>query len=138
MKIVLSALLLITSLYFTVTFSHEQNKVDGMNVLFGTEPEPAMSEERQYLRWRITDAETSEPVSGLEEARVTITVGENEYGPFEARTSPREPGMYQTAHIFTTKVAGEAKFSFKKAGEDDLYSITFPLRVFAREEFEIP
>ena len=138
MKIVLSTLLLIASLCSTAIFSHERNKVDGMNVLFGMEPEPPMSEERQYLRWRFTDAETSEPVSDLEEVRVTITIGENEYGPFEARTSPREPGMYQTAHIFTMKLEGEAKLSFKKEGEDDLYSISFPLRVFTREEFAIP
>ena len=138
MKTILNILLWVTFLYTTVAFPHERGEVDAMNVVFGGEPEPVLNGERQYLRWRFTDTKTKQPVSDLEELHASIKFDGKEFGPFDVRGSRRDPGMYQTNHIFTKPGEGEATLTFKRNGKDKVFSITFPFKVNSREAYEIP
>jgi len=61
-----------------------------------------------------------------------------EFGPFKTRSSRRDPGMYQTRHIFTKSGEGEATLTFKKKGEDKIHSLTLSFRIGSRKEIEIP
>ena len=120
------------------SFSHERNVVGGMSILFGGEPEPMLNDERQFLRWRFTDVRTDEPVINLEELQATIKFDGSMSEPFTVRGSFRDPGMYQSNHIFTKAGAGEVTLSFKKEGDDKMLSITFPFKVDSRDKYEIP
>ena len=121
-----------------VASSHERQEIDGMRVVFGGEPEPVLNGEFRYLRWRFADLKSEEPVADLEDLRATIRFDGKEFGPFDARGSRRDPGMYQTHHIFTKSGEGEVTLTFKRAGQDKTLEITFPFRVADRKTVEIP
>lgn len=74
-----------------------------MRVTFGAEPEPALTEEMQFLRWRISTLADREAYTDLQDAEVVITRDGDEFGPFRVRGSRRDPGQYQTQHIFTAE-----------------------------------
>ena len=40
---------------------HERKEVAGLAVVFGAEPEPALTEEIQFLAWRVNSLATEEP-----------------------------------------------------------------------------
>ena len=61
------------------TVAHERKEVAGLGVLFGAEPEPALTEEMQFLRWRVTSLSDQEPYRDLEDAEVTIKRGGAEF-----------------------------------------------------------
>ena len=94
--------------------------------------------ERQFLRWRFRDSKTEKPVSGLEDLQVTIEFAGKEFGPFNARGSRRNPGMYQTSHIFTAVGDGLATLNYKGGEKAKEFSITFAFKVRAKEEISIP
>ena len=109
-----------------------------MQVVFGGEPEPILDGEICFLRWRFSDLKTEEPVATLEALSATIRFEGKEFGPFEARGSRRNPGTYQTQHIFTKPGAGEVTLSFKKAEGGEVLTLTSPFTVRSRTSIEIP
>ena len=117
---------------------HEHQEIAGMQVVFGGEPEPVLDDEICYLRWRFTNLESKEPVGDLEDVSSTLSFEGNTFGPFEARGSRRNPGTYQTHHIFTKPGEGTATLSFKKPGSDETHTLTLPFRVRPRKSIEIP
>ncbi len=119
-------------------FGHETRDIAGMQVVFGGEPEPVLDGEICFLRWRFSDLKTEEPVATLEALSATIQFDGKEFGPFEARGSRRNPGTYQTRHIFTTPGDGDVTLSFKKAGSDEVLTLTLPFAVHPRKSIEIP
>lgn len=121
-----------------LAFAHSRADVDGMSVLFGGEPEPMLDAERQNLVWRFTDSETDEPVTGLEELQAVIKFDGEEFGPFTARGSRREPGLYQTFHIFSKPGDGEVTLSFMRDGNSKVHTVTFSFIVNSREDYVIP
>ena len=44
----------VVSLVPSTAVAHERKDVAGLTVLFGAEPEPALTEEVEFLRWRFT------------------------------------------------------------------------------------
>ena len=84
----------------SIASAHERKEVAGLVVVFGAEPEPALTGEIEHLRWRFQSKESQEPFEDLEEARAVITRDGEEYGPFDARRARRDPGLLQTRHIF--------------------------------------
>lgn len=117
---------------------HERKEVAGMSVVFGAEPEPALTDERQDLVWRFRGLESEEPVEGLEALEVLVTHEGHEYGPFTARGSRREPGTYRAMRIFTAAGDYAAKLTFNKAGETERHSVDFDFQINDRAELEIP
>jgi hypothetical protein len=118
--------------------AHETKEVAGLEVVFGAEPEPALTGELQFLRWRVRAKDTKQPFSDLEELRATVKRNGKDYGPFTGRTSAREPGLVQTQHIFTAPGEYEATLTFKKKGDAQTHSIGFSFRIRDRKELEIP
>jgi len=139
MKSFAAILSLTTAISVAATaFGHERQEIAGMQVVFGGEPEPVLEGELCFLRWRFTDLESKEPVTDLEEVQATIEFGGKEFGPFEARSSRRDPGMYQTHHIFTKSGEGEVVLRLKKPGADEVLEVRLPFRVGSRKSIEIP
>ena len=71
---------------------HERKEVAGLAVVFGAEPEPALTEEMQFLRWRVSTLSDEEPYSDFQDAKVTVTRDGEEFGPFEVRGVRPRPG----------------------------------------------
>ena len=135
---ILKTLAIISVFFGAAAFAHSSADVNGMSVLFGGEPEPMLDEERQNLRWRFTDSETDEPVADLEALEAVITFNGQKFGTFTARGSRRDPGMYQTFHIFSTPGAGTVTLSFKRNGDDEVHTVTFSFTVNSRKDYLIP
>ena len=117
---------------------HERKEVAGLAIVFGAEPEPALTEEMQALRWRVSSLDTEEPYAEMEDAKVTVTFEGEDFGPFPVRGSRRDPGQYQTQHIFT--VAGEytSVLEFRKGEDSEVHTVDFTFRIRDRSSLEIP
>ncbi len=117
---------------------HERKEVAGLAVVFGAEPEPALTEEMQFLRWRVSTLSDEEPYADFQDAKVTISRDGEEFGPFNVRGVRRTPGQYQTRHIFTEAGEYESVLSFRKGEEEAVHSVDFMFRIGERSELEIP
>lgn len=120
----------------SAVLAHDRKEVAGLVVVFGAEPEPALTGERQWLRWRFRSGEG--PFSELQDATAVIRRDGKEFGPFEARTVRREPGSVQTVHIFSAPGEYEVELTFRKEGDPKVHSIAFTYRIRDRRELEIP
>ena len=117
--------------------AHERKEVAGLNVLFGAEPEPALTGEMQFLRWRFT-AQDKTPFTDLEEIQATVKRDGKTHGPFTGRMTARDPGLVATQHIFTAAGDYEATLTFKKKGDATVHSVTFAFKIADRKTIEIP
>ena len=117
---------------------HERKEVAGLAVVFGAEPEPALTEEMQFLRWRVSTLSDEEPYEDFQNAKVTVTRDGEEFGPFEVRGVRRTPGQYQTRHIFTEAGEYESVLSFRKGEDEAVHSVDFMFQINDRSELEIP
>src|SRR3989304_5163477 len=70
---------------------HERKVVAGLSVVFGAEPEPALTDEMQFLRWRISSVADSTAYTDLQDATATVTRDGQPYGPFPVRPGRRGP-----------------------------------------------
>jgi len=117
--------------------AHERKEVAGIDVVFGAEPEPAVTGEMQYLRWRFI-AKDKTPFADIEGASAVVKHGGKTFGPFTGRTSAREPGLVATQHIFTMAGDYEATLTFKKKGDSTTQTVTFPFKIADRKTLELP
>ena len=117
---------------------HERKEVAGLAVVFGAEPEPAITEEMQFLRWRISSLADEEAYTDLQDAEAIIKLAGEEFGPFPVRGSRRDPGLYQTRHIFTAEGEYESVLSFRKGEEEEVHTVDFTFRIRERATLEIP
>ena len=117
--------------------AHERKEVAGLNVLFGAEPEPALTGEMQFLRWRFT-AQDKTPFTDLEEIKATVKRDGKTHGPFTGRMTARDAGLVATQHIFTAAGDYEATLTFKKKGDATVHSVTFAFKIADRKTIEIP
>jgi len=138
MKDILNKLIFLSVFCGAMAFAHSSADVAGMSVLFGGEPEPMLNDERQNLRWRVTDAKSKEPITDLTELQAVVRFDGEEFGSFTARSSRREPGLYQTFHIFSKPGDGEVTLSFKREGSSKVHTVTFSFSVNSRKDYEIP
>ena len=79
------------SLVPSTAVAHERKEVAGLVVFFGAEPDPALTEEIECLRWRFTSQESNEPFNELADVSAVITQNGRKFGPFEARGGRRDP-----------------------------------------------
>ena len=117
---------------------HERKEVAGLAVVFGAEPEPALTDEIQFLRWRVSSLETEEAYTEFSDAEVIIKRDGEEFGPFALRGVRGTPGQYQTRHIFIEAGEYESVLSFKKGEEAEVHSVDFMFRINDRSDMEIP
>ncbi len=117
---------------------HETKEVAGLAVTFGAEPEPALTEEMQFLRWRIRSLADEEVYTDLQDAEAIIKRDGEEFGPFPVRGSRRDPGLYHTRHIFTAEGEYESVLSFRKGEEEEVHTVDFTFRIRERATLEIP
>ncbi len=122
----------------STTMFHETKEVAGLAVTFGAEPEPALTEEMQFLRWRIRSLADEEAYTDLQDAEVVIKRDGEEFGPFRVRGSRRDPGQYQTQHIFTAEGEYESVLSFRKGEEKEVHTVDFTFNIRERASLEIP
>ena len=120
------------------TVAHERKEVAGLGVLFGAEPEPALTEEMQFLRRRVSSLTDREPYRELEDAEVTIKRDGEEFGPFGVRGARGDPGLYQTQHIFKEAGEYESALSFRKGEEEEVHTVSFTFTIRDRATLEIP
>ncbi len=120
------------------TMPHERKEVAGLSVLFGAEPEPALTEEMQFLRWRVTSLTDREPYLDLQDAEVTLKRDGEEFGPFGVRGARGDPGLYQTQHIFTGAGEYESVLSFRKGEVEEVHTVAFTFTIRDRAELQIP
>ena len=117
---------------------HERKEVAGLAVVFGAEPEPALTEEMQFLRWRVSSLADEEAYTDFQDAKVTIKRDGEEFGPFTVRHMRRNPGQYQTQHIFTAAGEYESVLSFRKGEDKEVHTVDFNFRIRDRKTLEIP
>jgi len=117
--------------------AHERKEVAGLNVLFGAEPEPALTGEMQFLRWRFT-VQDNTPFTDLEEIKATVKRDGKTHGPFTGRMTARDAGLVATQHIFTAAGDYEATLTFRKKGDATVHSVTFAFKIADRKTIEIP
>ena len=122
----------------SATMFHETKEVAGLAVTFGAEPEPALTEEMQFLRWRIRSLADEEVYTDLQDAEAIIKRDGEEFGPFRLRGSRRSPGLYQTQHIFTVGGEYESVLSFRKGEDEKVHTVDFTFRIRDRATLEIP
>lgn len=117
---------------------HERKEVAGLAVVFGAEPEPALTEEMQFLRWRVSSLDTDEPYAEISAAEVTVVRNGEEFGPFQVRPARGTPGLYQTRHIFTEPGEYQSVLTFRKGESQAVHSVDFAFRIGDRADLEIP
>ena len=117
---------------------HERKEVAGLSIVFGAEPEPALTEEMQFLRWRVSSLADEEPYTDLTDAEVMIHRGGEEFGPFSLRGVRGTPGQYQTRHIFTEVGEYETLLSFKKGEETEVHTVDFTFNINDRADLQVP
>ena len=122
----------------SVSEAHERKEVAGLTVVFGAEPEPALTEEAEWLRWRFISLATSEPFTDIEEASAVVKRDGQEYGPFQLRGQRNQPGVRQSMHIFTAAGEYETVLSFKKKGDSTTHTLAFTFRIRDRKDISIP
>lgn len=118
--------------------AHERKEIAGLSLLFGAEPEPALTEEVEWLRWRFQALGTEQPFSDVEQAQATITRNGKQFGPFEARVVRGQAGLLQTMHIFGEAGEYEVVLAFKKKGASETHAVAFTYRIRDRAELRIP
>lgn len=119
-------------------FFHERKEVAGLAVVFGAEPEPAITEEMQFLRWRVSSLADQEPYTEFNGAQVRVTLNGEEFGPYDVRAVRRTPGQYQTRHIFTEAGEYQSVLSFRKGEEETVHTVDFDFTIRDRTDMEIP
>lgn len=129
--------LMVVTMCLTLS-AHETKEVAGLSVVFGAEPEPALTGEMQFLRWRFRSKETKEPYGDIEEMQAMVKKDGKDFGPFRGRMTAREPGVVATQHIFTSAGAYEATLTFKKKGDAQTHTVTFGFTINDRKTLEIP
>ncbi|HLB38444.1 MAG TPA: hypothetical protein VJL31_17880 [Gemmatimonadales bacterium] len=117
---------------------HERKVVAGLAVVFGAEPEPALTDEMQFLRWRISSVADSAAYTDLQDATATVTRDGQQYGPFTVRPVRRDPGLYQTQHIFTAVGEYQSVLKFRKGQDPTVHSVDFTFRIQNRASLELP
>ncbi len=117
---------------------HERKIVAGLQIVFGAEPEPAITDEVQLLVWRISDVASKEPFTELEDAQVTVTFEGETFGPFPLRPVRGEPGRYQTRHIFTEVGSYGTVLRFRKGEDSQEHTVDFEFRIRPRSDLELP
>jgi len=117
---------------------HERKEVAGLAIVFGAEPEPALTDEIQMLAWRVSSLASEEPYTELTEASVTVTRNGQSYGPFDLRPVRGTPGRYQTRHIFTEVGEYGTVMTFKKDENSEVHSVDFNFNINDRADLEIP
>lgn len=83
--------------------AHETTTVSGYELTFGGSDEPVISGERMWMQVEILDAETEEPVEGLDDS-VQIAVQRpfgNDTFELEVGGVHGRPGWYEGAVVFT-------------------------------------
>ena len=116
---------------------HERKEVAGLSIVFGAEPEPALTEEMQFLRWRVSSLDSQEPYTELS-GEVAISFDGEELGSFPVRRVRGTPGSYQTRHIFTEPGAYQTVLTFKKGETEAAHTVDFEFNINDRSTLELP
>ena len=116
---------------------HERKEVAGLAIVFGAEPEPALTQEMQFLRWRVSSLESEEPYAELS-GEVMISFDGEEQGSFPVRRIRGTPGSYQTRHIFTEPGEYETVLTFKKGEAEEMHTVDFNFNINDRSSLELP
>ncbi len=116
---------------------HEREEVAGLSIVFGAEPEPALTEEMQFLRWRVSSLESQEAYTELS-GEVAIGFDGEELATFPVLGVRGTPGSYQTRHIFTESGTYQTVLTFKKGEAEEAHTVDFDFTINPRSSLELP
>lgn len=116
---------------------HERKEVAGLSIVFGAEPEPALTQEMQFLRWRVSSLDSQDPYTELS-GDVAISFDGEDLGSFPVRRVRGTPGSYQTRHIFTQPGAYQTVLTFKKGDAEAAHTVDFEFNINDRSTLELP
>ena len=92
---------------------HERKEVAGLGIVFGAEREPALTEEIQFLRWRVTTLDGGESYTSPS-GEVEISFDGVVQGSIPVRGVRGTAGTYQSRHIFTEPGEYATVLTFKE------------------------
>lgn len=118
-------------------FAHDVGETAGLRFVYGSSPEPAITDELLNMNWIISQASSGEPSADLTDMSVSISKDGRSWGPFEPEAAYGEPGLYSTAHLFAEAGTYEATLSFKLEGADQIHSITLEAHIMDRADLVI-
>jgi hypothetical protein len=116
---------------------HERKEVAGLAIVFGAEPEPALTEEMQFLRWRVSTLDGEEAYTELS-GEVSISFGGVAQGSFPVGGVRGTPGSYQTRHIFTEPGEYSTVLTFKKGEAGESHTVDFNFNINDRSDLQLP
>lgn len=116
---------------------HDRKEVAGLAIVFGAEPEPALTEEIQFLRWRVTTLDGEESYTDLS-GEVEISFNGVVQGSFPVRGIRGTAGTYQSRHIFTESGEYSTVLTFKKGGAEESHTVDFNFNVNDRADLRLP
>ena len=116
---------------------HERTEVAGLAIVFGAEPEPALTEEVQFLRWRVTTLDGGASYTDLS-GKVEISFDGVVQGPFPVRGIRGIAGSYQSRHIFTEPGEYSTVLTFKKGEAEESNTVDFSFNINDRADLQLP
>lgn len=122
----------------TVAAAHDSRTVSGYEVTFGGADEPVVTDERMWLEVEVVDAETGEPVEGLDDS-LMIAVQRpfgNDTHELELDSRFGEPGWYEAPVIFTEPGTYTVLLNGTIDGTDA--NLSFQKQVHDASTFEYP
>lgn len=130
-------IIILTALLGSQAMAHSVGEAAGLRFVYGSTPEPAITDELLNMQWIVRDLETGEPAGNLTDMSVELSLDGQSWGPFEPEAAFGEPGLYSTAHLFAKPGTYEATLSFKREGSDELQTITLEAHVIDRADLVI-
>ena len=116
---------------------HERKEVAGLAIVFGAEPEPALTEEIQSLRWRVTTLDGGASYTDLS-GEVEISFDGVVQGSFSVRGVRGTAGTYQSRHIFTEPGEYATVLTFKKGEAEESHTVDFNFNINDRADLQLP
>lgn len=116
---------------------HERKEVAGLAIVFGAEPEPSLTEEIQFLRWRVSTLDSEEAYTELS-GEVAISFDGVAQGSFPVGAVRGTPGSYQTRHIFTEPGEYSTILTFKKGDAGQIHTVDFNFNINDRADLQLP
>ena len=107
----------------TVAWAHSpaEDAEIGIKILFEAGPLPAMTQQKSSLTFLVRDMNAedgAEPVAGLiENAEVTVKMGDQSWGPFPVAEGRRNPGNITLEKVFAYPGEYEVFLDFNKTGD---------------------
>lgn len=112
--------------------AHAVGESAGIRFVFGSSPEPAITDELLSLVWMASVAESGDPAEHLRDLSVTLEMDGKTWGPFEPEAEYGNPSVFSTAHLFANPGEYMATLTFKLDGSMETHTIQLAAHIIDR------